>query len=120
MAALRGGGKGKPDLIAINRFKEKPDIEFAREQLSVEGLPPDSFLTVFGLYILGPALLEELERRSSETGQTGEVQLTDALEAMRARESFLGLVIEGEKIDIGVPQGYLEGIRLFAGAPECT
>ena len=117
---FEAGGRGKRDLIEINRFKEKPDIEFAREQLSVEGLPPDSFLTVFGLYILGPALLEELERRSSEPGQTGEVQLTDALEAMRARESFLGLVIEGEKIDVGVPQGYLEGIRLFAGAPECT
>jgi UTP-glucose-1-phosphate uridylyltransferase/mevalonate kinase len=111
--------EGRRDMIAISRFKEKPDIEFAREQLAIADLPPDSFLTVFGLYILGPALLEELERRSAATGQAGEVQLTDALEAMRSKESYLGLVIEGAKIDIGIPRGYLEGIKLYAEAPRC-
>jgi UTP-glucose-1-phosphate uridylyltransferase/mevalonate kinase len=107
------------DTIAISKFKEKPDLEYAREQLLVEGLPPASFLTVFGLYILSPAVLEELERRSAAKEIAGEVQLTDALEALRAKESFMGFVIEGEKVDIGIPRGYLSGIAMYAGQPEC-
>jgi UTP-glucose-1-phosphate uridylyltransferase len=107
----------KRDMITITRFKEKPDIEFAREQLSIEDLPPSSFLTVFGLYILSPGVLEELEQRSSVDGQAREVQLTDTLEEMRSREPFLGLVIEGEKIDIGIPRGYLAGIALYSDGP---
>ncbi|MGA2545225.1 MAG: sugar phosphate nucleotidyltransferase [Rectinemataceae bacterium] len=101
------------DLITITRFKEKPDIEFAREQLSIPDLPPSSFLTVFGLYILSPGVLQELEQRSAVDGQAAEVQLTDTLEEMRPRETFLGLVIEGEKIDIGIPRGYLAGLALY-------
>jgi UTP--glucose-1-phosphate uridylyltransferase len=108
---------GKRDLVTITRFKEKPDIEFAREQLSIEDLPQASFLTVFGLYILSPGVIEELERRSAVNGQASEVQLTDTLEEMRSRESFIGLVIEGEKIDIGIPRGYLAGIALYSDGP---
>ena len=105
------------DLIAITRFKEKPDIEYAREQLTIPDLPPASFLTVFGLYILSPAVLAELERRSAVDGRSTEVQLTDTLEDLRSRETFLGLVIKGAKIDVGIPRGYLEGINLYA-APK--
>jgi UTP-glucose-1-phosphate uridylyltransferase/mevalonate kinase len=105
----------KRDLLTITRFKEKPDIEYAREYLAVEGLPPGSYFTVFGLYILGPGILEELERRSSLAGQTGEIQLTDALEYMRSKEEFLGLVMDGEKVDIGVPRGYVAGLNLYTG-----
>jgi len=106
---------GRRSFVEITRFKEKPDREFAREYLAMEGLPPDSFLTVFGLYILSPGVLEELERRSSAAQEEGEIQLTDTLERMRKKETFLGFVIEGEKIDIGIPQGYLTGINRFAG-----
>ena len=106
--------EGKPDLITITRFKEKPDTEYAREHLVVEGMAPATYLTVFGLYVLSPGVLDELERRSAVQGRKGEVQLTDALEDMRSREPFLGLVIKGSKIDIGIPRGYLAGINLYA------
>jgi UTP-glucose-1-phosphate uridylyltransferase/mevalonate kinase len=108
--------EGEYDLLTITKFKEKPDIEFAREQLSVSGLPQGSFLTVFGLYILNPGLLDELERRSEMVGRVGEVQLTDTLEYMRTKEGFLGFVIDGEKIDIGIPSGYLSGLRSYSEA----
>jgi len=106
----------KRDLLTITRFKEKPDVEYAREYLAIEGLPPGSYLTVFGLYILSPGILEELERRSGPAGQAGEIQLTEALEDMRSKEPFLGLVIDGEKIDIGIPRGYLSGLRRYSEA----
>jgi len=112
---------GKREFLSITRFKEKPDIEFAREHLSIPDLPPATFLTVFGLYILSPGLLDELERRSALEGRVGEVQLTDALEYMRAKENFMGFVIEGEKVDIGIPRGYIAGLNLYAeseGASE--
>ena len=104
------------DLLEIAMFKEKPDRDFAAEFLAVDGLPEKTYLTVFGLYILTPVLFSELGRMSEEGEADGrEVQLTDALEHLRRRERFLGLVIEGEKIDIGLPEEYLAGVMKFAG-----
>ena len=109
-------GDEHPDLIEIAMFKEKPDREFASEYLQVDGLQKDTYLTVFGLYILPAAIFDELKSESSETGtDEREVQLTDALERLRRRERFLGLVIDGEKIDVGLPEGYLSGLMKFAG-----
>jgi len=106
----------KRDLLDIAIFKEKPDKEFASEFLAVDGLPEKTYLTVFGLYILTSGLFAELARASQEGEADGrEVQLTDALEHLRHSERFLGLVIEGEKIDVGLPEGYLNGLMKFAG-----
>jgi UTP-glucose-1-phosphate uridylyltransferase/mevalonate kinase len=104
------------DLLDIAMFKEKPDREFASEFLAVDGLPEKTYFTVFGLYILTNGLFEELARATQEGEADGrEVQLTDALENLRHSERFLGLVIEGEKIDVGLPAGYLHGLMKFAG-----
>jgi UTP--glucose-1-phosphate uridylyltransferase len=109
-------GDDRHDLLEIAMFKEKPDREFASEFLAVDDMPEKTYLTVFGLYILTPGLFSELGRASREGEAEGhEVQLTDALEQLRHRERFLGLVIEGEKIDIGLPEGYLAGLLKFAG-----
>lgn len=109
-------GSETRDLLDIALFKEKPDKEFAAEFLEVEGLPEKTYLTVFGLYILTPSLFSELARAAQESEADGhEVQLTDALEQLRHRERFLGLVINGEKIDIGLPDGYIAGLLKFAG-----
>jgi UTP-glucose-1-phosphate uridylyltransferase len=109
-------GDDRRDLIQISQFKEKPDREFAAEYLSVEKLDPGTYLTVFGLYILPPGIFEELERGTRESAEDGkEVQLTDAMERLRRQQRFLGLVIQGEKIDVGLPEGYLTGLMKFAG-----
>lgn len=109
-------GDEKHDLLEIAMFKEKPDTEYASEFLGVDGLPEKTYLTVFGLYILTPGLFSELASAVKESEEDGrEVQLTDALEQLRRRERCLGLVIDGEKIDIGLPDGYLTGLMKFAG-----
>jgi UTP-glucose-1-phosphate uridylyltransferase/mevalonate kinase len=109
-------GEGR-DLLEITEFKEKPDVNYAQEYLAIDGLGSDTFLTVFGLYLLKPSIFEELERLTeaapSSCGE--EVQLTDALEGLLKKERFLGLTIRGEKIDIGLPSGYLDGIAKFSG-----
>jgi UTP-glucose-1-phosphate uridylyltransferase/mevalonate kinase len=109
-------GEDRRDIIDISMFKEKPDKEFAAEYLCVEGLPDRTYLTVFGLYLLTPGIFNELERSIRECGGNGyEVQLTDALDALRRKERVLGLVIQGEKIDIGLPTGYIDGLLKFSG-----
>jgi UTP-glucose-1-phosphate uridylyltransferase/mevalonate kinase len=109
-------GEPHRDLVDIGMFKEKPDREFAAEYLAVDGLPPDTFLTVFGLYILPPGIFQELDHGARECKEDGrEVQLTDALERLRRTERFLGLVIDGEKVDVGLPEGYLDGLMKFSG-----
>ena len=109
-------GEQHRDLIEIGMFKEKPDREFAAEYLEVDGLPKDTYLTVFGLYILPPGIFHELDRVARDAEEDGkEVQLTDALERLRRGQRFLGLIIDGEKIDIGLPEGYLSGLMKFAG-----
>ena len=41
--------------------------------------------------------------------------MTNALDALRRKERILGLVIEGQKVDIGLPSGYLDGLLKYAG-----
>jgi len=99
------------NLLEITEFKEKPDVAYASEYLTVDGLGGDRFLTVFGLYLLRPSIFAELERLTDATPPSSgaEVQLTDALGDLLKKERFLGFVLDGEKIDIGLPSGYLEG-----------
>ncbi len=109
-------GDDKRDLIDISMFKEKPDKEFAAEYLGVEGLPDRTYLTVFGLYLLTPGIFDVLQRSIQECGGDGrEIQLTDALDDLRRKERVLGLLIQGEKIDIGLPMGYIDGLLKFSG-----
>ncbi len=110
-------GEGVRDLLEITEFKEKPDVSYAEEYLAIEGLGADTFLTVFGLYLLKSSIFEELERLTEAVPSSSgaEVQLTDALEGLLKKERFLGLTIRGEKIDIGLPSGYLDGIVKYAG-----
>ena len=109
-------GGGRRDLLDIGLFKEKPDREFAEEYLRVEGLPENTYLTVFGLYVLTPGIFERLRKNVQECEPEGhEIQLTDALDDLRRTERVLGLVLDGEKIDIGLPAGYLDGLMKYAG-----
>ncbi|THB63342.1 MAG: GHMP kinase [Desulfovibrio sp.] len=95
------------DILNITRFAEKPNLDFARNHLVVEGLPQDTFFTLFGMYILTPrifALLEDNILCNRREG--GEFQLTSCLDSLRQEQGFVGCVIQGERFDVGVPDGY--------------
>jgi UTP--glucose-1-phosphate uridylyltransferase len=110
-----GGSWLEPDrLLRISGFSEKPLPNEARANLRVPGLPESEYLAVFGQYILRPTLFEHLEAQISDgIRQRGEFQLTSALEALREDEGFLGLVMEGQAYDIGMPASYLETLIHF-------
>jgi UTP-glucose-1-phosphate uridylyltransferase/mevalonate kinase len=104
------------DLLEIAILKEKPDPRFAAEFLSVDGLQDNTYLTVFGLYILTASIFAELSQAAQNATPNGpEVQLTDALDRLRRRQRVIGLVIQGEKTDVGQPEDYVMGLVKFAG-----
>jgi len=103
------GGEWEADrkLLVITLFYEKPDPDYVRQYLLVNGIGSDTVLTVFGQYILKPAIFDHIKRLSDENKcERGEIQLTTALDALSQSTPVKGLVMEGKKIDIGVPEGY--------------
>ena len=101
-------------LLNINEFAEKPTMEYARSNLIVPGLPADQYLTVFGQYILKPQIFDFLEvNLKNNLRERGEFQLTSALDRLRQTDGFLGLIMDGKRYDIGLPDYYLDTLSHF-------
>jgi UTP-glucose-1-phosphate uridylyltransferase/mevalonate kinase len=105
----------EPDrLLNVTGFVEKPSAEYARRHLGVPGLPEGEYLTFFGEYIVGPAIFAYLEEHvRNNVRERGEFQLTSALERLRREEGFHGLVIDGRRYDIGLPDSYVDTLTAF-------
>jgi len=102
-------------VINITEFAEKPNIDYAHNNLRVRGLPDDEYLTVFGLYVLKPKIYELLEDEiTNNLRMRGEFQLTTALDRLRQEEGFTGIMMEGNRYDIGLPAYYLETLNVFS------
>lgn len=80
----------------INHMVEKPAVDEA-----------PSNLAIFGRYVLSPAVMEALGH--AKPGKGGEIQLTDSLEEVLAKEEMYALVIDPEQgFDTGTPLSWLE------------
>ncbi|UCD41743.1 MAG: GHMP kinase [Chloroflexota bacterium] len=100
-------------LLNVTEFAEKPTVDYARNNLLVPGIS-DEYLTVFGLYIIKPQIFEYLEEHiAHNVRERGEFQLTSALDRLRQEDGFLGLIMEGRRYDIGLPQYYLDTLQTF-------
>ncbi len=101
-------------LLNITEFAEKPTVEYARENLHTPGLPDGEYLTLFGQYIIKPQVFDYLEEHiQNNVRERGEFQLTSALDRLRREDGFLGLVMDGKRYDIGLPDHYLETLQTF-------
>jgi UTP--glucose-1-phosphate uridylyltransferase len=82
-------------LRRMTRIVEKPD-------------PADapSTLAVIGRYVLTPKIFDKLEQ--TQRGAGGEIQLTDAIEALMAEQSVYTYEFEGVRYDAGTVMGWLE------------
>ena len=105
----------EPDrILNVTEFSEKPTVDYARSNLRVPGFPDDEYLTIFGQYVIKPALFEYLDEHiRNNVRERGEFQLTSALERLRQEDGFQGLLVEGRRFDIGLPEHYLETLRTF-------
>jgi UTP--glucose-1-phosphate uridylyltransferase len=88
-------------LHRVTRIVEKPRPEEA-----------PSTLGVVGRYVLTPRIFHHL--RHIERGAGGELQLTDAIEALLREQQVLAYEFEGKRYDCGSKFGYLEATVEFA------
>ncbi len=108
------GGKDKepgPDgdpaqVVPVHRLVEKPPVDEA-----------PSNLAIIGRYVLHPAIFAELER--TPPGKGGEIQLTDALQAMAAKPAAEGggvhaVVFRGRRYDTGDKLSYIKAVVTLA------
>jgi UTP--glucose-1-phosphate uridylyltransferase len=77
----------------------------------VEKPAPDeapSDLAIMGRYVLTPSVFEALA--STPAGVGGEIQLTDGIAGALADGPIWGLEFEGELLDVGTPEGWLQAL----------
>jgi UTP--glucose-1-phosphate uridylyltransferase len=98
-----------PDVIRVTAMIEKPSLEQARASLRMPTLPDGVYYCFFGINLFTAEIFECLERTIVE-GRTmkGEFQLTTAQQMLVEKGAYFACEIQGEALDIGIPQGYLE------------
>jgi UTP--glucose-1-phosphate uridylyltransferase len=102
------------DLLSLTELAEKPDLAYARKHLSIEKIPQDSFLTIFGLYVLDSRIFDYLEANITQNiRERGEFQLTSCLEQLRQESGMLGYLVKGRCFDIGRPDAYRQTLIDF-------
>ncbi|MDR5757938.1 UTP--glucose-1-phosphate uridylyltransferase GalU [Caballeronia sp. LZ035] len=96
--------EGKPwddGLFKLSRMVEKPEPAQA----------PSNF-GVVGRYVLMPRVFDFL--RKQKPGAGGEIQLTDAIQALLTQEQVLAFRYRGKRFDCGSKLGYLKATVEFA------
>lgn len=79
----------------INGMVEKPRLEDA-----------PSNLAIVGRYVLTPEVFAALEQ--ARPGAIGEIQLTDAIDAVRAEQGAFACEVTADHFDVGTPLGMLK------------
>lgn len=82
-------------LMQVTKFVEKPSLEEA----------PSNF-AIIGRYILTPEIFRFLDEKKK--GKGGEIQLTDAIEALNGIQRVFAYNFEGRRYDVGEQLGFIE------------
>ena len=65
-----------------------------------------SNLAIVGRYVLSPKIFDKLEQTPHGAG--GEIQLTDAIQALAEEQPIVGYRFSGTRYDVGAPDGWLK------------
>ncbi len=96
-----GGSVVRDGILKLDTLVEKPSVESAPSRYAIAAR-----------YVLTPAIFDCLDRTTPGTG--GEIQLTDALKLLLAREPIHGVVLRALRHDIGNPTDWLQTNLVFA------
>lgn len=97
--------------VKANRLAERAfEIVDMVEKPKLDEAPSD--LAIIGRYILTPGIFPILE--AQEPGRGGEIQLTDAIRKLLAKEAVHGCRFEGTRHDCGDKFGFLKATVDFA------
>jgi len=98
-----------PPTYEALQLHEKPSVEYARCHLRTPGLADGEYLCFFGMHVFEPQIFDCLaDLMRNQAQEQGEIQLTSAQELLRTRQRYLVCEIEGQRYDIGVPEGLVE------------
>ncbi|MDQ2732812.1 MAG: sugar phosphate nucleotidyltransferase [Armatimonadota bacterium] len=98
-----------PNIYDVEVIQEKPSIEFAEENMRVEGLHRGYYLCFFGMHLFTHGIFDALEHNiRNNIREKGEFQLTSAQELLRQRERYVAFETRGDRYDMGVPFGFVE------------
>jgi UTP--glucose-1-phosphate uridylyltransferase len=76
-----------------------------------------SNLAIIGRYVLTPKIFEKLEQ--TPRGAGGEIQLTDAIQALMIEQQVYGYAFEGTRYDAGTTMGWLKAqVELALGRDD--
>jgi UTP--glucose-1-phosphate uridylyltransferase len=104
--ALDAAEHGDPRLYRVQGLVEKPDPAQA-----------PSNLAIIGRYVLTPKIFEKLEQTSRGAG--GEIQLTDAIQAVMVEQDVYAYAFEGVRYDAGTTMGWLQAsVELALGRTD--
>ena len=107
IASRADRGPARPRAAAPgHRLVEKPD-------------PADapSNLAIIGRYVLTPKIFDKLEQ--TQRGAGGEIQLTDAIQALMEEQQVYAYEFEGTRYDAGTTMGWLKAsVELALQRPE--
>ncbi len=95
------GKEWEESIVKMSAIVEKPAPEVAPSNLGV-----------VGRYVLKPRIFDHL--RALKPGAGGELQLTDAIQALLADEQVLAYKYQGTRYDCGSKLGYLKATVEFA------
>ena len=116
-------GKWEDDeerVLKVEKIVEKPSVELAEKELSTKMRDGrDVWFSIFGNYVLTPAVFECLEKNIREERLSkGEIQLTDALAQVRELYGMQGYRVNGKAYDLGNPVSYRETVAEFGKKME--
>jgi UTP--glucose-1-phosphate uridylyltransferase len=95
-----------PRLHRVKGLVEKPDPDHA-----------PSNLAIIGRYILTPKIFDKLEQTPKGAG--GEIQLTDAINALMDEQEVYGYAFKGTRYDSGTTMGWLKAsVELALQRPD--
>lgn len=109
----------KEHVLNMSNITEKPSSAYAEENLGVSSLTvkgAKSYYCAFGSYILTKEVFAQLKDNinNNVVNAKGEVELTTALEQVRQQNGLLGVILDGQMFDIGVPNEYRNTMCNFA------
>ena len=87
-----------------------PEVRGLVEKPAIDKAPSNKIIS--GRYILQPDVMRTLENQ--EKGAGGEIQLTDAMEAMIGRQPFHAVTFTGRRFDCGSKIGFVEATLALA------
>lgn len=101
-------------MMQVERMVEKPTADYAREYLGVRDRKGNRhYYSVFGQYVLTPKVFALLDRNIRDRSDGSEVELTTALDEVRASDGMYAYLVDGERFDIGIPEEYRKTLAVF-------